>query len=416
MARSNALPSWLGREAALRPWVGCKAPQVRDGRCQRGSAQRQGARRPGPIWPDTWAKHIVPLQVRDLEGRFTGAIRAVAKAGSLGTPVTGMAAGTALEPTERSPGGGPVTRTRRIEAQRGHGHASAGTVYGGKGLGLSDARTQIPLAVKGGPMDEHEPPWTRAVVTHARAQGAGGARLRQMGCDQGVWEGTALWGLAQHDRLVVVPATAHLAVTPDAQAPAAAGAGLTGARRGHPVRPGQGQGARTERWATAVVGSTGLTTDDQSGPPAHGRHATRRACQGPPMNAVVVRQGQGRDDGPGGTTGVVTTASVATPLPPFDDDDDRRLLEHGGSKACQQPWDLGHPPQNTARGGRGPGLCTRLRCALATAYRLPGEQEARGAEPVGWPRGRRQLREQPRDLGIVCAQGFSGLVPLAADA
>ena len=87
-------------------------------------------------------------------------------------------------------------------------------------------------------------------------------------------------------------------------------------------------------------------------------------------------------------------------------------MEHGCLKAAKQPWDLGHPPQNTGRAVRVPGVCTWLMCALATAYRLPCEPEATGGEPVGWMRWRRQLLEQSRDKVIVCAQEWYGLFPL----
>jgi hypothetical protein len=51
--------------------------------------------------------------------------------------------------------------------------------------------------------------------------------------------------------------------------------------------------------------------------------------------------------------------------------------------------------------------------ALATAYRLQCEREARGGEPVGWQRWRRQLWEQNRDKVIVFAQGHYGIFHLA---
>jgi hypothetical protein len=51
-------------------------------------------------------------------------------------------------------------------------------------------------------------------------------------------------------------------------------------------QPRQGERARVE---TAVVGSTGLTTDDQDGTPEPGRHHHRRAVHPHPSHAVVVR-------------------------------------------------------------------------------------------------------------------------------
>jgi hypothetical protein len=96
---------------------------------------------------------------------------------------------------------------------------------------------------------------------------------------------------------------------------------------------------------------------------------------------------------------------VAKPLQAFDDDDDRRLMEHCGIKEATPRWDVGHPPQQTARAVRVPVLCTLLMFALATAYRRQCERQATEGEPIGWQRWRRQLREQTRDQGIVFAPG-----------
>jgi hypothetical protein len=185
-------------------------------------------------------------------------------------------------------------------------------------------------------------------------------------------------------------------------------------RRGHRVRHGQGREAWTERLETEVVGMTGLTPDDQDGTPEHGRQGNRRDVQATPINAVGVRPWHGRDDGPAGNTVFLTNAPVDKPLRPLDDDDDRRLLEHCCIKEAKQPWAWGHPPQKTDRAVRVHVLCTRLMCALATASRLPCEREAMGGEPVGWQRWRRQLREQTRELVIVCAQGDDSIFHLAA--
>jgi hypothetical protein len=128
---------------------------------------------------------------------------------------------------------------------------------------------------------------------------------------------------------------------------------------------------------------------------------------------VVVRQWRGKDYGPGGKTAFLTNASVAKPLQPFEDDDDRSLIENCCLKEAKQPWELGHPPQKHDRAVRVHVVFTLLLFALATAYRLPCEREARGAEPVGWHRWRRQLLEQTRAKVIVFAQGHYGIFHLA---
>jgi Transposase DDE domain len=261
--RMHALPSLLCSDAALLQLVGFNAQQVRQGVCQRGATKRQGERLAGPLGPDTLAKNIVKLNVRELEALCNGAIGALAKAGGFGAKVTGIAEGTDWETTERYAGCGQVTRTVRIEDKRGRVPEIEGTVYGWKVLLLSDAATKIPLAVKVGPMDAHETHWTRAVVTQARAHLAGAARLHKVVFDRGWLAGTDLWWLDQHDILFVVPAKDSMAVTVDARAQAAAGEGITVGRRVHTAHHGQGRAARTERLETEVVGSTGLTTSDQ---------------------------------------------------------------------------------------------------------------------------------------------------------
>jgi hypothetical protein len=405
----KALPTLVFSDEALMRLVGFNAQQVRHGICQRGASKRQGERTTGPICPDTLATQIVKWNVRDLEAVFNGSIRALAKAGVLGKRVTGIADGTDLETTARYAGCGQATRQRRIEEKGGRVQEIEVTVYGWKVRVWIDAVTKIPLAVKVGPIQVHEARWTRALVTQARANLAGSARLHKVVFDKASVAGTDLWWLDQHGILFVVPAKDHMAVTADARALAAAGEGVTVGRRVHTARHGQGKPAWSERLETEVVGIMGLTTDEPYGIEEHGRHHPRRAFEPNPINAVVVRKWHNRDYGPGGNTVFLTNGSVQQPLPPFDDDDDRRLIENCCITEAKPPWDLKHPPQKTARAVRVHVLFTLLLFALATAYRRQGEQEALHGEPVGWQRWRRQLVEQTRDHVIVFAQGHYGI-------
>jgi hypothetical protein len=110
---------------------------------------------------------------------------------------------------------------------------------------------------------------------------------------------------------------------------------------------------------------------------------------------------------------LLTQAAVDKPWQPFEDNDDRRLMEHCCMKEAKPPWNLGPPPQDTARAVRVPVSFTRLLCALALAYRRPCEREAMGGEPVGGHRWQRPRLEPTREQGIVCAQGHDGLFHLA---
>jgi Transposase DDE domain len=409
----HALPALLFSNEALMRLVGFNAHQVRHGVCQRGAAKRQGPRTTGPICPDALADNVVKLNVRDLEALFNGVIRALAKTGVFRSKVTGIVDATDLETTAQYAGCGQVTRTRKVTDKRGHVHAIEVTVYGWKLIVLIDAQTKIPMAATVVPIQEHETLSLRALVTQARINLAGHARLHKVVFDKGFLDGADLWWLAQHGLLFVVPAKDNMAVTVDARAHAAAGEGITIGRRAHTVRHGQGKTASTERLETEVVGITGLTTYDQYGTSEHGRHHNRRDFQPNPINAVVVRQWNGRGYGPAGKTVFLTNASVQQPLRPFDDYDDRSLIENCCIKESKQQWSLQHPPQKTARAVRVHVMFTLLMFALATAYRWQCEQADTQGEPIGWQRWRRQLLEETRDLVIVFAQDDYGIFHLA---
>jgi hypothetical protein len=363
----NALPGLLCSDEALMPLVGFKAQQVRQGVCQRGRTKRQGERTPGPMGPDTLANHVVQCHVRDLDALFNGVIRALAQAGVLGKRGTGMADGTDLETPHSYQGGGQATRTRRIEDKWGRVQEIEVTVDGWKVLLLIDAGTKIPLAVKVVQMQDHEALWTRALVTQTQAHPAGHARRHKVVFDRGCLAGTDLWWLDQHGMTFVVPAKNTMAVTAEARALAAAGEGVTIGPRVHTVRHGQGHEAWTARLETAVVGSTGLTTYEPYGTEAHGRHHQRRAFEANPIHAVVVRQWQGKDDGPGGTTVFLTHASVAKPLQAFADDDDRRLIEHCWTQGSHAAMGLETSAAQKRAGG------TRA-CVVHPAPGRPGDR------------------------------------------
>jgi hypothetical protein len=409
----NALPALLFSDEALMRLVGFNAHQVRHGVCQRGAARRQGPRRTGPICADALADNIVKLNLRDLEALFNGVIRGLAKAGVFAAKVTGIVDGTDLETTEHYEGCGQVTRKRKITDKRGHVHEIEVTVHGWKLIVLIEARTTIPLAAQVVPIQAHETLSLRALVTQARTNLAGYARLHKVVFDKGFLDGVDLWWLQQHGILFVVPAKSNMAVTVDAQAQAAAGEGITMGCRVHTVRHGQGKTAWSERLETEVVGIAALTTYDQYGTPEHGCHHNRRDFQPNPINAVVVRKWHGRDFGPGGKTVFLTNAPVEKPLQPFDDYDDRSLIENCCIKESKQQWSLKHPPQKTARAVRVHVIFTLLMFALATAYRLQAEQDDLGKEPVGWQRWRRQLLEKTRDQVIVFARDCYGIFPMA---
>jgi len=254
----HALPALWCSNAALMPLVGLNAPQVCQGMCQRGAAKRQGERTPGPISPESLANRIVKLNLRDLERVCNGAIRALAKAGVLAKKVTGIVEGTDWATTVRDRGCGQVTRKVRIEDKQGRGHEIEMTVHGWTVLLLIDAATKMPLGGNVGKIQAHETHWTRALVTQARANLAGHARLHKVVVEQGVLDGTDLWWLDQQGLGFVVPAKTKMAVTAAARAQAAAGEEVTVGRRAHTVRHGQGKKQPAPHgWKLRWLGSRG---------------------------------------------------------------------------------------------------------------------------------------------------------------
>jgi hypothetical protein len=176
----HALPALLFSDKALMRLVGFNAQQVRHGVCQRGSAHRRRPCTRGPICPDALADNIVKLNVRDLEAWFNGCIRALTKAGVLAPQVIGIVDATDLETTAQYEGCGHVTRKRKITDRCGHEHAIEVTVYGWKLIVLIDAGTKIPSAGQVVPIQEHEVLSMRALVTQARTNLAGHARLGRL--------------------------------------------------------------------------------------------------------------------------------------------------------------------------------------------------------------------------------------------
>ena len=141
----------------------------------------------------------------------------------------------------------------------------------------------------------------RALVTQARTNLAGHARLHKVVFDRGFLDGVDLWWLpaAWASSLWCRPKTTwRRRWTPRPKPPRRKGSPSAAGR----IRCAMGQGktAWTERLETEVVGITGLTTYDQYGTPEHGRHHNRRDFQPNPINAVVVRKWHGRDVWPGG--------------------------------------------------------------------------------------------------------------------
>jgi hypothetical protein len=83
------------------------------------AAKRQGPHTEGLFCPEALAKHLVQLNLRDLEVWFNGTIHALAQAGIFGSKVTGIADAADLEAAAANEGCDQVTCKRKITNKHG---------------------------------------------------------------------------------------------------------------------------------------------------------------------------------------------------------------------------------------------------------------------------------------------------------
>ena len=161
--------------------------------------------------------------------------------------------------------------------------------------------------------------------------------------DRGYLDGEDLWQVHLKGVIFVVVSKANMTVTLDAQALAKRERVQA---RERVVRHGHGKTAREERLRTELVGIEGLTTYDQYGEAEQTQYAHRRAYEGQPINAVVVRRWNNRAPATDGTV-YLTNGPVSDPFVVFDTYDWRSVIENGIFKEGKHPWHLGQFPKKT---------------------------------------------------------------------
>lgn len=416
----NALPALVFSNEAAMSLVGFNATQIAQGLTQRGEAQRQHKRRQGPLSPQCLAQNISKFTQEQLEHLFNAAVRLLATRRFLQGALTVALDGSQVPTPQSYPGRGCLAVTRTVrEKQTKRLVQVVAYVFGWKVLVLIEVRTRLPLAMKVVPIQAYEGAWLLPLLEQAQANLGEHARIATVVADRGYLDGADLWQVAQRGIIFVVVAKADMAVAADARALAAR---RRGSRRERVVRQGRGRTAREERLTTVLVGIRGLTTYDAYGDPEHTKEHLRKAYQGTPLNAVVVRTWDNRTPTEG--TVYLTNGPVSDPFVVFDDYDWRSVIENGIFKEGKHPWHLTHFPQRTEAAVIMHCHFTLLVMTLTTAYRLWQAQQA-GAPPVagalsstllggeGAERWRRRLKEENRDKVIVFVGDRYGIFHLA---
>jgi hypothetical protein len=419
------LPRVLFSNLGLMELVGFNAHQCAHGLTARGDGQRITKQKQGPLSPQCLADNICKLGEPEVEHLFNQMVQMLAQHGFFTGKLLVALDGSKLPTPKSYEGCGKLKATRRVKLK---GQKEAATeeyyVYGWKVLVLIEVRTRLPLAMKLVQIQEYEGSWLLPLLEQAQANLGEQAQIETIVIDRGYLDGEDLWQMDHKGIRFVIVGKSNMAVVQDAQGVAK---GERARVRERVVRHGHGKTATEERLRTELVGIEALTSYDSYGQAEQTQHAHRRAYEGQPINAVVVRRWDNQTPKGGGTV-YLTNADVGDPFVIFDTYDWRSVIENGIFKEGKHPWQLLRFPKRTEAAVRVHVFFTLLVMALCTAFRLWQAQAALtptevtevlpslssallGAE--GTARWRQRLREANRDKLIVFIGSSYGIFHLA---
>jgi Transposase DDE domain len=427
----NGLPALLFSNVAAMTLIGFNAQQVANGFTQRGDTLRTQRPKQGPVSPQCLAQNLSKFTAEQMADLFNGVIRLLVGVLGLSGDLTVAVDGSKVPTTAKFAGRGCLTTIHKVkERKTGRIVEVAKHLFGWKVLVLIEVRTRLPLAMRVGKIQEDEGQWLVPLMTQAQANRGAHARIRKVVIDRGYLDGEDLWQLDQQGIIFVIVAKDKMAIREDAHALARDAEAV---ERVRVIRHGRGKTAWTEKLTTGLVGITGLTTYDDFADPAEAVHRHRTNYTPQPLNAVVVRMWDNREDPHGGTV-YLTNGPVADPFVVFDEYAWRSVIENGIFKEGKHPWHLTHFPQKTEAAVIVHCFFTVLVMALCTAFRLWQVQGAPEPEQSptaraqtqtvslaitllggeGTERWRRRLRAENRDKVIVFVGDHYGIFHVSA--
>lgn len=414
----KSLPALLFSDQGVMRTLGFSAFVLEEGYCDRGAGKRNAGTKPAsPFTPQTLAEFMTQATPREMEQLLNTNIAILAANGTFHKKVTGIVDGTDIETTSTYEGAGRVKRKKKVQKKTGIKEVEC-ILYGWKAIVLFDRHTEIPLAVKVVPIQEHESSYTRALIEQGQRNLGAHSKLTKVLMDRGFLDGATLYWLAEQKITFVVPAKSNMDIADDARRLALADKGIAETRE-EAKQTGRGHHKTETLQVTQITGVAGLTSYDAYRDPEKPVKVNRKDEVGSQINAVVVRQYRNHAIEPEQWPVFLTNGPVERPFETYDDYDDRSRIENLLFREGKQGWNLQHAPTRTANGVTSHVYMTFLTLALTTAYRSQEEDEVQTqnppsshSPPMGIRNWRRRLVQENQDKIIVFCGIYYGIFHL----
>ena len=264
----------LTDEAAMRA-VGFNAHQIKEGISMRGRHLRKDGGPPGrPVSADTLGRYVGTIGMDAVTDLFNHAVQKLAAQGVFPKEATVALDPTDIETPKGFDGAGSVTRKKKVRDKTGRLTMIEVTVWGFRLIAVMETTTRIPVAAKLVQIQENGVKYWKEMVTQARKNLEGHARIRTVVADREFVDGEIMWWVKAQGMGFVIPGKSNMDVTREARQrmrQAREGTFTDGAvqrEREEQVKRGQGKKQRVETLTTVVWGIEGLAGLDTYGPAA----------------------------------------------------------------------------------------------------------------------------------------------------
>lgn len=347
----NALPEVLFANTALMEMLGFNALILEEGLCKRGSHSRApGKKPPTPFSPQTVANVLGRFTLEESEALLNRLISLMAEKSLLDRELAVIIDATDLvvpDDFRDLDACGTRTRIEKIVGKSGQITEVAVVERGFKLVTLFCQKLRVPLAAKIVKINEHESQLTMALIEQAKANLKGRAGIAKIYMDRGFIDGPTLHEIDEMGITFVIPSKHTMAVTTDARALAACGSGRAASRQ-RTAYKGRGKRKLETKLNTELVGLERLCSYDQYAPDFQDHHRTRKNHCPKPINAVLIREWEGKRREPGKELVFLTNGPVDDPFVVFDDYDERSLIENTLHRETKQSFSLGALPKKRA--------------------------------------------------------------------
>lgn len=413
----NALPDVLFANTALMEILGFNALILEEGLCKRGSHRRApGKSPPRPFSPQTVANVLGRFTLEESEALLNRLISLIAKGSLLDRELAAIIDGTDLvvpDDFKDLDACGTRTRIEKVVGKSGQITEVQVVERGFKLVTLFCQKFRVPLAAKIVKINDHESQSTMSLIKQAKANLKGYADIAKIYMDRGFIDGPTLHEIDEMGITFVIPSKNTMSVTIDARGLAACGRGCVASRQ-RTVYKGRGKRRLETKLNTELVGIERLCSYDQYAPDFEAHHRTRKNHCPKPINAVLIREWDGKRRKPGEELVFLTNGPIDDPFVVFDDYDERSLIENTFHRETKQSFSLGALPKERANVLYAHTYMVLCSYAIIYGYRRymasKRDSDARLWPPQNPPESERTTPEQTRDASLrTPPQPFQGI-------